>query len=528
MVFIIHRYIFRELIKVFLLATVTLTLIVSLGSLLRQIQDYGVGPVQVIRLLGYFLPITLTFVLPVGALFASTLIYGRFTSDNELNACRASGISMWTLVYPGLFLALLVAIANLVLSFHVVPEFAYRARKTVMADAKQILFRNIERKGYYNMPDSDYQIYAENVDSATNNLISVVVIKTNDQGQIDEIITAERAEIEFVQHKMSNEVNITAYSTFFFSGEERIFFSRFSRTVEFPSLMTDKIAFQKLRNMHIIRSTPTAFNPIAKLAYQAYAQLSAELLAEDIASVIVGDVNAAYEFFNGEKVIRLSADNCSANRHSAVELLGNVKLSEHDGNTDVLLKEYNAAKAAIQFARPNDPRSKLILTMPSARWTDANELEVVDFRHSVKNITMPAKVGAKLGEDTIETVRDHAYLSNQSPILADQTKRLLDEIAITYRKIDAEMHSRLVFGIGCITIVMVGIGLGIKFKSSHMLAAFGASTIPAAGLIVFIMMGKNIMKNPDSMATSGIMFMWAGFAILAVMCILLYRKLLKN
>ena len=70
MVFTIHRYIFRELIRVFVLATVALTFMLSLGSILKPIQEFGVSPQQAIHLLGYFLPITLTVVLPMSALFS--------------------------------------------------------------------------------------------------------------------------------------------------------------------------------------------------------------------------------------------------------------------------------------------------------------------------------------------------------------------------------------------------------------------------------------------------------------------------
>ena len=164
MVFILQRYIFRELIKVFVLATFALTLIMCLGSILRPIQEYGVGPVQVLHLMAYFLPITLTFVLPMAALFAAALVYGRFASDNELDACRASGVSLLALIYPGLALAITVAIINLVLSFHVVPIFVHKAEKALKADAKQILFRNIQRKGFYKLPpDGKYRIYADEV-----------------------------------------------------------------------------------------------------------------------------------------------------------------------------------------------------------------------------------------------------------------------------------------------------------------------------------------------------------------------------
>jgi lipopolysaccharide export system permease protein len=145
MIFTLQRYIFRELIKVFVPAVLALTVILSLGGILRPVQEYGVGPRQVLHLMLYFLPITLTFVLPMAALFAGALVYGRLAGDNELDASRASGISLLTLVYPGLALAIIVAICNLILSFHIMPVFVHLAEKSLKADAKQILFRNVQR-----------------------------------------------------------------------------------------------------------------------------------------------------------------------------------------------------------------------------------------------------------------------------------------------------------------------------------------------------------------------------------------------
>ena len=145
MVLTLHRYIFRELFRSFFLATVVLTLMISVGLLVPILQEFGVSPGQIIHLLGYFLPIALTFVLPMSALFASSLIYGRFASDRELDACRASGISLWTLIYPGLTLAIFVAVANLMLSFYVAPAFIHRSEQSVKANAEHILFRNIRK-----------------------------------------------------------------------------------------------------------------------------------------------------------------------------------------------------------------------------------------------------------------------------------------------------------------------------------------------------------------------------------------------
>ena len=209
MIFTLHRYIFKELFRVFILTTVAMTLILSLGFLLKPIQDYGVSPGEILHLLGYLMPITLTFVLPMSALFAASMVYGRFAADRELDACRASGISLWTLVYPGLSLAILVAIANLILSFHVAPAFIQRSEKSVKANAEQILFRNLQRKGFYTLPKSTYKIYAEKADPQQKVLEGVIILDTKD-ADIQRMVLARAAKVEIETHSDFNKVRIIA------------------------------------------------------------------------------------------------------------------------------------------------------------------------------------------------------------------------------------------------------------------------------------------------------------------------------
>ena len=248
MIFTLHRYIFREAFRVFVLAGLALTVILSLGMILRPVQEHGVGPRQVFHLIGYFLPITLTFVLPIAALFAASLVYGRFAVDNELDACRASGIGLTSLVYPGLALAIVVAITNLILSFYVTPAFVQRAEKALKADAQKIIFRNIQRRGYYKSPDGKWQIYADLVDSKKK-LLSGVVITELDGPKMQRIITCDDAYVNFNPQRRFNEVQITAYSTYIvdYTNEDSFFNERWSFTQEFPPLLGDDIKFKKDR-----------------------------------------------------------------------------------------------------------------------------------------------------------------------------------------------------------------------------------------------------------------------------------------
>ncbi|OHB85619.1 MAG: hypothetical protein A2Z38_12085 [Planctomycetes bacterium RBG_19FT_COMBO_48_8] len=102
------------------------------------------------------------------------------------------------------------------------------------------------------------------------------------------------------------------------------------------------------------------------------------------------------------------------------------------------------------------------------------------------------------------------------------------EIRHVLVRIKAEIHTRLVFGAGCVPMILIGIGLGIIKKGGHLLTAFGASCIPAAVLIVCIMSGKNLIKNPGSESITGVAVMWAGLVFLLILVVVIYHRLLKN
>jgi lipopolysaccharide export LptBFGC system permease protein LptF len=91
---------------------------------------------------------------------------------------------MRTLLYPGLMLAILVTVANLALSFHVAPAFVHPSEKIVKANAEQILFRNIQKKGFYSLPGSRFKLYADRAIPEMNLLEGVVIVDIRDDKRI--------------------------------------------------------------------------------------------------------------------------------------------------------------------------------------------------------------------------------------------------------------------------------------------------------------------------------------------------------
>ncbi len=539
MVFILHRYILRELIKVFVPATLALTLIMSLGSLLRPIQEFGVGPSQVVHLLGYFIPITLTFVLPIAALFAAAMIYGRFAGDNELDACRASGVSLLTLVYPGLILAIIVAIVNLIMSFYVVPEFFHLAEKALKADAKQILFRNIQRKGFYEGPKREYWIYADEANPQTNTLSGVIVTKV-EGGRIQRIITTEQANINFTERKKTNEVQISASHLYQIGGEDQGWFyvERLPFIAEFPSLLGDNIKFKKIDEMKQIRANPLNFYPVEQSARQVCAQYAAELLAKDISATISADSNSFYELRGEPNSVKLNTTKAIANTsirgdHQEVALTGQVVALEFDAETKQPCQTWYCTEALLKI-EGDEFNPTLKLEMLSPRWQNIDGAEgIAAGRKFIRGLLLPNNVAEKIvRSDLLDAITPQAVEASLKNGGSDKLKLYQKKLQIYIQnavvQIIAEIHTRLVFGIGCIPLILIGIGLGIILRGGHLLSAFGASAVPAGLLVICLMMGKNVANNSGVGLSAGVGLMWGGFAVIVLLASVILHKLLKN
>ncbi|MEK7994772.1 MAG: LptF/LptG family permease, partial [Planctomycetota bacterium] len=468
MLFTLHRYVFRELFRVFILAAVALTLILSLGSILQPIQEYGVGPRQVVYLMGYFLPITLTFVLPMAALFAGALVYGRLASDNELDACRASGVSLPAMTYPGLALAIMVAIANLILSFYVMPVFVHRAEQSFKADAKQILFRNIQRRRYYELPpDGRYLIYADQANLQNDTLLGAVVTEMRNN-QIEKIIVAEVAKVIFNVNETFSQVQIIAYKSSQMGAEGEGGAELGSVTREVASMLGDQIKFKKIDEMRRIQADLMQFYPIAQLAREMYGQLFIELLAQDIKGKILDAgpemqearrrLESGYELLGEPNSVRFTARQCRV-QGADVELFDDVMVVEYDTDSRRPLHTFTCARATLHL-EGDLLAPTLTMDISSARDVDSGQLTM---RYIVRGLIPPQAVVDKVNEFKTrkgllkpqELARltsggeasgpSAAWGLQPSADLNRLREKLHRQVLKTYMEIKAEIHSRLVF-----------------------------------------------------------------------------------
>lgn len=534
MISTLHRYILRELLRVFVPATVALTLMVCAGLLAPTIMEFGVSPGQILRLVGYFLPITLTFVLPMGALFAATVVYGRFAADRELDACRASGVSLWTLLYPGVGLAILIAATNLILSFYITPAFIHRSERSVKSNAEQILFRNVQRRGYYSLPRSRFRLYADKAIPEKNLLEGVVIVEMRPEGD-SRMITAQRVRVAIETHSSYNKAVIAAENAFRFDAVSPVFVGSLQVEEQFPPLLGDSIKFKEIEEIKRIQADPMHYYPVRERAMEARAQLAVEMLADDLNAAFAQRRWVQLEEADGARLYRLFAQGCTvtSGRRYNLTLTGPIILEQEDRYRDGLTVRYESQSAAMTLQGESE-QLRLELMMDAPAWERAGQIRGRALQKFVNDVDYPETLADRLDADGLLDTLARAgepsseLLGEPSQLLKQFLGRLKHELYKTHRDINAEVNARLVGGLGTALIVIMGIALGIWFRGGHLLSAFGASAIPGGILGIFIMSGKQMIKSANTSQTAGVAVMWAGIALLIVLTVVMYRKLMRT
>ncbi len=122
----LDRYILRQLIAVTFLGVLSLTLLMLLGQLFKELHtllvESGAPPTIVIDFILQVIPFSLTFSVPWGFLTAVLLVYGRLAADNELTSMRMAGLSLWRLSVPAIGMGIVLSFLCYYINIEVAPK----------------------------------------------------------------------------------------------------------------------------------------------------------------------------------------------------------------------------------------------------------------------------------------------------------------------------------------------------------------------------------------------------------------------
>jgi lipopolysaccharide export system permease protein len=192
---LINRYIFRQTASALLTILIALTLIVWLTSLLREIKlltSQGQTFILFLKITALAIPNLLVTVAPVAFLIASLHTLNRLNGDSEIIVLSAAGASVWRLLLPYFFLAMVVFAVMLVANLYTLPA-ASRLLQSYVAQVRADVLTQVLQPGEFSELERGLTVHVRER-AANGDLLGVVVNDERDPKAVATVL-AERGQV---------------------------------------------------------------------------------------------------------------------------------------------------------------------------------------------------------------------------------------------------------------------------------------------------------------------------------------------
>ncbi len=173
---LIQRSLARDLAQTFLLCLVSLLTLILIGRGV-QLSDlfFGleIGFLDAISLFVYLTPFFMLIIVPLSCMLSVFLTFLRLSTDREMVALRAGGISLYQLLPAPLLFCLLCALLNTVISLYGL-SWGMNEFRTTILDIANKRARIVIQPGVFNQDIFGLTLFARQVDPQTGEMRQVI------------------------------------------------------------------------------------------------------------------------------------------------------------------------------------------------------------------------------------------------------------------------------------------------------------------------------------------------------------------
>ncbi len=191
-------YILRAHVAPFLFSFLTLMFIFLLQFLMKAV-DQLVGKGLSAMIIGELIMLSLAWMvvlaIPASVLVATLMGFGKLSSQNEITALRAGGMSLPRMMLTVLAAAVVLAVLLVQFNNRVLPEANHRF-KVLMMDIRRIKPTLSINAGLFNRDLNGYSILARRTSEYTNDLGGLTIYDYTDPST-NVVITAENGRVSF-------------------------------------------------------------------------------------------------------------------------------------------------------------------------------------------------------------------------------------------------------------------------------------------------------------------------------------------
>jgi lipopolysaccharide export system permease protein len=194
---IIDRYIWKEFQQQFLICGLGF-LVLGIGKIFFDYNDFFIGyhitTGLLVKLLLNQIPSLLMDIIPAASLFGAILAIGRLLRENELDAIRICGPSIFRIMSPVFVGLFLICIGAYWWNDLIVPSANYRfqneIRRLSMKESMPLFKEKVVFKG-----PQDRFVYLDHVDRVNKKITGILIFEANKSGKWPRIITADHGNL---------------------------------------------------------------------------------------------------------------------------------------------------------------------------------------------------------------------------------------------------------------------------------------------------------------------------------------------
>ena len=540
----LHRYVLLELLRTFALAAVAMTALFTLaGGIYNVVRHEGVSAAQVFTVLPMLIPIVLTFTMPLAALFAATIVYGRLAADNELVACRAAGIDIRRLFRSALLLAIAVALCVFLLINYLMPGMFGQIRWFVRSNMRALAEQSLRTKGHIAFRRGDqYYVTAPyaighfdddalrergwDPDLEYLKVDSPTLLQLDEHGDVVRVAVGAAGWVQFDTNKDPVEVSAIISDARGFALDQHEVTVGYQPigpiAVELP--FPANPSYLSLNSLLRIQARPWEYINVDQALRRFVALLARERLAADCQRLIDAGEPLRLRQVNGrERVVSASS-------------------IDRDGKGDIVLRNCHVTWDEPDAARPSRVDAPQALLKLRGDLADRDHvtlsLEFVGHRtdpvttshpgssvfgrpratsaEPLRNLQAPEALFVELDALAPAQILDpQQELAIESADARQRRAGLIKQVADLSREIVSIHHFRFGFTVSTLITVLMGAAFGVIFRGSRVLAAFGLSAIPFGIAVMLVIMGRSTAEKPGT-ELLGALVIWGGLAGLAL------------
>ena len=565
MLWTLWRAISIEFWRLLLLTTAVLVATIAFAITIKPLADGKLSPDQALRFMFYAIPPMLAYATPFAAGFAATIAIHRMSSENEVTAVYASGVSHKKFLVPSVVAGLMLGGAIYGLNDQVIPRFLKEMERMVTQDFAKIFVGSLQsgesaRIGNNEIhADKVQRIEPERGSPVTDQyaLYGVAIVKADEQGVVSIDGTAKRAWIQVRpvwslnaedQARIGNDDATAVLMKFIDLTIDRdgspITVDPFTLPAfPIPRVFKDDPKFMTGVEMIALKSDPDQMNFVDHKRINLAKGIASIDVFRDIRNRAGKGESIELTSPAGQRVTILAGGFAASSETWNLlpdRVTGAIEIQIMDASGRIDRLRAASASLSPERARTNDPLSTPEINKPTLSFVlDLEGVSILSDDNTSTQQSSTQYTGLRFDSDPLDQLLTHPslellevaqpYINESSTqyaeFLVKPAERLRLQIEDLHREILSKQHERWAMAIATFVMVLAGSIIALRLREAQALAVYMWSFFPALGTIVVIAGGQSAVHEKGAPALP---FIYIGVLGLLIYTLVSYRKLAKH